>query len=442
MYRAVEGGKVIVVVGSSELLFGSVKGLEGEIYAVDDDRRRLEAFLEESGGSADVKLVYGKPSDVEVWRKLNLSTADLVLTHLGAESTLGVVQILRNIFGYAGQVVCILDSDSEIEKLLYELEAEVVKPHRFIRGYIEEVLLGKGAYRTFPELGAGKGEVVEVRVQEFSPLLGMRIMDIKQRGLKIALVYRNGEVLLPVRELKLEVGDRLLVVGKPDRVNLFIHTFVIGDYRFPLEWGNRVLLCGEEVEEVKYLRGLLGTGKVEKVGCDELKNIDASVGGVIFTKGKELFRKDYLRFAFEGLEVPSFFLKGSSPYKNILISLNTDTAVHLLVKSVSFIRYINARVDVLYVSQVEESLSKEERERIGELKSLVERLNRVFSLSVNFLRKEGNPVRETLKLLKEYDLLLLGYKVGKRGSFFSPYTPYILSRKSSVSTLLIPEVSD
>ncbi len=114
-----------------------------------------------------------------------------------------------------------------------------------------------------------------------------------------------------------------------------------------------------------------------------------------------------------------------------------------LVKSVSLLRFLsNSQADAILVVKPELSAGDRERERLKEVKALVERINGIYSLSLNLVVKEGNPVRETLKVLKNYNLLIVGYEAGKKGSFFSPYSPYLVASKSPITTLLLPEVSD
>ncbi len=434
---------MIVGVGDSDLLLLGIKPLtkKKKILLMSENSQKLKEFLESVEDKEKVSLLYGKASDLEVWRKVNLSETQTVVMHLEARRCLDAVQILRNVLSYAGQILAVLDEPSELEKLLYELEVEVLKPYEFLSGRLEAVVEGRGVYRRLECFG--KGEAVEVLVEEFSPLAGMRLREVRQRDFRIALVMRNAEAVLPKGELRLEVGDRLLVVGRPQKVENFIHSLVIGDYRFPLEWGDKVLVCGDG-KEVKYIKGILGTGRFEKTRCSEIDSLDGSVGAVIFNKKREsFFGKNYIKLAFERLSVPSFFMQGSHPYRKVLLFLGEDVEEFTLVKSVSLLRFLsNSRADAILAVKPEISAGDRERERIEEVKALVDRINGIYSLALNLMVKEGNPVRETLKLVKDYNLLIVGYQVGRRSSFFSPYSPYLVASKSPITTLLLPEVDD
>jgi len=56
---------------------------------------------------------------------------------------------------------------------------------------------------------------------------------------------------------------------------------------------------------------------------------------------------------------------------------------------------------------------------------------------VEILRLEGNPKKETLKLVPDYDLLIVGFEKKKVG-ILEPYTPYLLTKESKKSVLGIP----
>lgn len=105
-------------------------------------------------------------------------------------------------------------------------------------------------------------------------------------------------------------------------------------------------------------------------------------------------------------------------------------------------RIFGSEVYVLFVSRVEAFMPPEEKELLENLKVLVERARKTSGLEVHLIRKEGNPVRETLRLLKgKFNLLALGYTPGRRTAFFRPYVPQLLAQASPVSTLLVPEVN-
>ena len=64
---------------------------------------------------------------------------------------------------------------------------------------------------------------------------------------------------------------------------------------------------------------------------------------------------------------------------------------------------------------------------------------------IEFVILEGNPVRETLHFLESQDNeLLILVNNSTRLSVFSPNVPYLISRKTRLSTLVIPgeEISE
>jgi len=283
-------------------------------------------------------------------------------------------------------------------------------------------------------IGLRKGEIVEVLITEGSPAAYLRLRDLRQRNVRIALIYREGKVLLPATDLRVQPGDRLLVVGEPSQVELFVGSVTQGEPNFPLRWGTKGLACGtSSLDEFSYLKEKLKVREWEE-GCDNpWKKEDA---GVLIFRGR-----DHLDEAFENSTVPSVFLRGSFPYENILISANTEALGFLLPSAVDFGRLFGSKIFLLFVTSIEKMITKEEKELLESLKSFIDRVQRSTQVEIKLIRKEGNPVRETLKLLKgNFDLLALGYTPGRKSRFWSPYVPHLLAKKSPITTLLVPEV--
>ena len=103
-------------------------------------------------------------------------------------------------------------------------------------------------------------------------------------------------------------------------------------------------------------------------------------------------------------------------------------------------RLFNAKLYICYITRIESMMTEEEKDTLRYLTDFVKKGKKLGKIEINLVRREGNPVRETLKVLREgFNLLVLGYAVGRTGSLFNPYTPYLLAKKSPITTLLIPE---
>jgi len=386
------------------------------------------------GRAKGVRVITGSPTDLRLWRELNPSRLTAVVSLLDPQQSLDVARILRRVYRFRGAILFIAREEVSTEEFR-KLRVEIVPVPEILGAILRNHLKGRGVVRYPVGIGLRKGEVVELLITESSPAVYMRLSEIRQRNVRVALIYREGGLILPRTDLRLQPGDRLLVVGEPSRVELFVRTVTEGAPNFPFRWGTEAHLCGAAGEEVEYLREKLKVKEWVTGGCEKIPP-EGDAGILLFGKERESFwGKSYVDEVFLKAGIPSLFLKGTHPYRRILVSANTEALGFLLPNAVDFARLVGGELHILYVTPVEKMMGKGEREALRELESSAERLG------VKLIRREGNPVRETLRFLGEgFNLLTLGYTVGKRSSFFRPYTPHILARRSPVSTLLIPEV--
>jgi len=277
-----------------------------------------------------------------------------------------------------------------------------------------------------------------VLITESSPAVGLRIKDLRQRGARICLLYRGEEVILPKPNTRIEVSDRLLLTGYPRAVELLVRTLTEGSPNFPLEWGSVGTYCrveGKE-KELAYLKKVLKVKEWEESCRPEGEELGIAVFGL---KSEGFLGNDYLKSAFRELTVPSLFLEGTHPYQNVLLSANTDVLFSVLPDAIDFTRTVGGKLYVLFVSKPKPMEDEEERKLKEELKNFVKRAKKIGSPEVNLIFREGNPVRETVKVAGEgFNALVVGYSVGKTGSLFFPYAPYLIAKASPVSLLLIP----
>jgi len=149
-------------------------------------------------------------------------------------------------------------------------------------------------------------ELVEIRVQEGSPLHGMSLIDLRSRykaKVLVSTVDRAGEVIIPKGPFRLTVGDRLTVAATPDQIELFFdeigilrraarNVFLVGGSRIAqylsrmlLDVGARVSIidqnearCLDLSEEMPKAMIIHGDGTDQKVLLEEgLEGADALV---------------------------------------------------------------------------------------------------------------------------------------------------------------------
>ncbi len=423
---------VTAVVGLSRYTDEVVETVSGfsEVILLGEEKEELESI----GRVRGVKVIVGSPTDLTLWRELDLSGLTAVVSLLDPGRTLDVARILRRVHRFREAILFVAREEVDPEEFR-RLRVEIVSVPEMLGAVLRNHLKGRGVVRYPVGIGLRKGEVVELMITEGSPAVYARLSELRQKSVRVALVYREDRVILPRADLRLQPGDRLLVVGEPSRVELFARTVTEGAPNFPVRWGTEAHLCGEEGEEVNYLRKLLKVREWITEGCREIPP-EGDVGVLVFRRWKEGFLgRDYVKEVFRRAEVPSLFLNGTHPYRRILLSANTEAFRFLLSNAVDFARLVGGELHILYVTPVEKMMGKGERETLRELEEFAKQLR------VKLIRREGNPVRETLRVLEEgFNLLAVGYTVGRVSGFFRPYTPHILVRRSPVTTLLVPEV--
>ncbi|GEM_PF-157741 len=406
-----------------------------DVIVVEREGEKLRSFLEKEKGIDNLRVVPGSATDLELWKeKIDLSSVEAVISFLDSETTLTIAKVLRKAFRFKESIIFVAKERPE-SKEFRELSIELVSVPDLLGAVLKNLLRSKGIVRYPVGIGMGRGEVAEVLITRSSPAVFLRLSDLRMRGVRVALIYREDRVILPRTDLRLQPGDRLLVVGEPSRIELFLNMVIRGEPNFPLKWGPKGISCNVKGEEVDYVKEKLKVREwVEEKCAEELPQEDA---GIVLLDGKN----PNVDLAFSGLRVPSLLLRGSFPYENILVSANTEALSFLLANVVDFARLFGSRLFILFVTSIEKMMTKEEKEILESLKSFVERTSDAVGLEVKLIRKEGNPVRETLKLLEgKFNLLAVGYTPGRRSRFWSPYVPHLLARKAELTTLLVPEV--
>ncbi len=415
-----------------------------DVIVVEKEGEKLRAFLDKERNIENLSVVPGSATDVELWReKIDINSVEAVISFLEETATLDVANVLRKVYRFEGTIVFVAKERPESEEFR-KLKVEIVSVPDVLGAILKNLLKGQGIVRYPVGIGFRKGEVVEVLITESSPAVYMRLSELRQRNVRIALIYREGNVILPRTDIRVQPGDRLLVVGEPAQIELFINMVTKGLPNFPLKWGTKALICRVDPEnkELLYLKDLLKVREWAETDCEKLYETEDSCLLVFGRKSEGIFSRSYIDEVFLYSRIPSIFLMGTAPYENILVSANTEALGFLLPNAIDFARLVGSRVFILYVTSIEKMMSKEEKEFFDNLKNFVERIKKVSSLDIKLIRKEGNPVRETLKLMKgNFDLLILGYTPGQKSTFLKPYTPHLIAKKSPISTLLIPEVS-
>ncbi|GAB6065132.1 TrkA C-terminal domain-containing protein [Aquifex pyrophilus] len=413
-----------------------------EVIVVEKEGEKLRNFIEKEKNIDNLSVIPGSATDLKLWsEKIKLDSVEAVISFLDKETTLTVAKVLRKAFGFKEIIVFVAKKRPE-NREFKELSIEIVSVPDILGAVLKNILKSKGLVRYPVGIGLGKGEISEVLITSGSPAAYLRLSELRMRNVRIALIYRGENIILPRTDLRIQPGDRLLVVGEPNRLELFLNMVIRGEPNFPLKWGPKGFICDVKGNEVEYVKEKLKVREWIEEDC--FKGLPQEDIGIVLLDGRKkgFFGNPNVDFAFGNLKVPSLLLRGSFPYENILVSANTEALSFLLANVLDFARLFKSKLFILFVTSIEKMLTKEEKEVLDSLKVFVERTASATGLDIKLIRKEGNPVRETLKLMEgKFNLLAVGYTPGRKSRFWSPYVPYLLAKKSNLTTLLIPEVT-
>ncbi len=234
----------VVVVGAGGTTRELLRRL-GEVWdvaIVDSD----EASLDAAAGIREFDRVVADGSSALALRRAGLGEADaLVAASEDDEVNLEAVRIaqeagLLRVIGVAAHPERIADYRA--------LDVEVFAPDSLTARNVEAMLEPRRiASTTFAE---GKAEAIEFRISPDAPARGKRLMDLHAETWVIAAVLRGRHLIIPHGDTRLEAGDRVTVVGAAADFATIVKTFTSGESNFPLNFGRKVAVALEGVNDL------------------------------------------------------------------------------------------------------------------------------------------------------------------------------------------------
>lgn len=434
---------------------------EVELFGLDVDRKKLDKAgpLESKG---NVKLFLKDGASRLTWKELGLREDDTVVTVTPRDETnLEVARVTREC-ARVRQVIGLLNNLDYAESYS-KAGMETVTRARVVASFIENRLFRDR--RTATNIGLGKGEIMEVPVLPGSSVIGRRLKTFRARPWLVGAIYRDDNLIVPHGSTMIKEGDRVLLIGEPYILNGIADFFKMGEPDFPLQYGPKIGVLPVEakgeryealVSESNFLAGnsravsvvMLSLPGVEEPDMEMAEKVCGGTGlacvpayfpeeddkhwprrlqaqdfGCLVTSpGKfGLFKRlgiinSLLLRILEEADYPVLLSRGTFPYEKILAPVSTRFyPVRITQLAVDLARLFNARLEAVTVT---EPVFSAGREAVEEQKRMVDRLveySDLYNLKVKIHYREGNPIKETVKLAEGYNLLVLGYRKGSRG---------------------------
>lgn len=174
-------------------------------------------------------VVLGDGSDPVILEEAGARRADVVLALTGHdEDNLVACQLARQMYGVPRTVALV--NDPENEAVFRQLGVTVAfSATRIIATLIEEQTGFEEIANLFP-VAEGKITVSEVTVDADAPALGKSLQGLNlPEGVLVAGILRNGEAIVPRGTSRIELDDRLILVGQPENYGAALRALVGGE---------------------------------------------------------------------------------------------------------------------------------------------------------------------------------------------------------------------
>ena len=371
---------------------------------------------------------------------------------------------------------------SSARELYSEAGIEFITPSHAAAVSLEHrILYGVG---TFLNTEA-RGEVVEISVLPSSPMIGRPLSSVRSRRWHVGAIYRDDELVVPTGPTRIEVDDRVLLIGEKEILPSIAQFFRIGEPEFPLEFGSNVFVLTESASDFDGVAGELSyvldhsqANKVEilfwphepgiQAGLErsrEEHGIDASTSAVFGNYGsvtaKHIVTRDcgFLVVPDEGFRFlerigvrrtalseiirqvnsPVAILRSSQPYNKILVPVTYASASTPVARlAFDLARIYHASVTLVTVTAPRFVVGGRAIDDQKAALSKMTQLANLYRLEVEEVHLEGNPIEEVLRLSSDFDLMVLSHGKDRMPSFFNPDVSQHLLRRAPITTMVLP----
>lgn len=453
-----------------------------DVIGIDPQRPALagQSSLQQAAKHGSLRLLQGDATSALVLSKAGLDGILAAVACTGSdEVNLEVLRLARQQHGITNRIALMYSRDWEDR---YNAEEIDVVDQDLACASILEARIQRGI-KVATSVGLGMGEVVEVEVLPSSSVIGRKLAELHPRRWLVAAVYRQRELIVPHGDTELAAGDRVLLVGEPDILPAIATLVRTGEPEFPLQYGSHIVgLCGPRtarlLEETAYLLEVTRAERFEAIACrgqqqrlQDLARRCAEAGiryettcsaqDTVASLLEEHARRDVgvLILPPEPLPLrsriglgrsatariidmagsPVLIARSTFPYRRILLVLAElpfrNEAAHL---AIDVVRTIGAELHLGLVHQPNLVVGPELRDEMEERRREVENLAGLYHVEVRTRVLEGNPIAEICKASRDFDLLVLPYRKGRKAFLTRPDVGLNLIHRAHCSVMVMP----
>lgn len=457
--------------------------------------RRVSAERSElPGGSAasprfeQLSCVAGDATSRLVLERAGASTVDCLVAVCGDDMTnLEVCRLARQSFEVSQLATVVREAD-------FQPQFQALGAQTVLVGTSLAVALAnriEPAVQASEGLGLGHGEVMELMLPASSPVLGSPLSALGARDWLIAAVYRQGKLIVPHGNTRLQEQDRVLLVGSPMLLPGIAEYLRLGRAQFPYPYGSRLALVLDKPTDTglaavreaqalatqsaaegldflvwkadkrgdRWTKPLISTLGIQQADLAKIplfhrSSNDASQrwGCLVIPHQPAGWRRRYgwrhtlLDEVLSYTNKPVLIARSSSPYHQIVSLIQGDrqdvpSAVSLkgLQAALSIGSALKQEVRVLLVTAPMFVAGETIADTRQEIDQAILTLTATYHMRVERQHLTGNPIRETLARLNQQDLLVVRVSRRSRPALFRPDVGRYIALCAPCSVLVIPD---
>jgi trk system potassium uptake protein TrkA len=199
----------IIIVGGGEIGLNTANVLstkDHDLVLIESDETRAKKVAD----SIDALVVHGEGTDVATLTDAGANKADAIIAVTEDDKTNLMVCEIAKTMGVPKIIAKV--NKSENEELFTKLGITgVVSAVGIAVTKIKNLLMERRSERTIYELGKGEVQVLAITVPKESKIVGQPATIPKAI---IGVIYRNGELILPTENTKIQESDVVIITAK------------------------------------------------------------------------------------------------------------------------------------------------------------------------------------------------------------------------------------
>jgi trk system potassium uptake protein TrkA len=208
MYIVIAGG------GKVGSFLARSLSLKGHQVTIIEKKPEVAEYL---SANLNVLVINGDSSDINVLNELNLERVDRFVAVSGNdEDNLISCQIAKTLYNVPVTIARINDPRNEKIAKAFDVDIAFNVTDWMVKMIEEEILVPD--LTPLVSLGQGNFVIVEIKIDEFSKVVGKQIKDIKiPEGALLISILRGKDLIIPSGNERLEKDDLVLALVKPER---------------------------------------------------------------------------------------------------------------------------------------------------------------------------------------------------------------------------------